>query len=257
MKVYHRFLPEIRNRYIPFNIINISTSLLLISLSKPTVIKLSENFRHFLEKITKKKKERKEKKEPLTMGRSSSPPGLDGDGNENGKNNAINNNNDTTTTNNDQGFYSIRDRFPFKRNPGHSRDRTKQYSLLERPLVRNRARFNRKGLLHLPFRGIYLFYFLIFFSVFAFAVASMVMQSSITAMLFRQGGERSWRRSIREGLRFGSSLKFMPAGISRLLAEGGGLDPMRSTDRIGFRGPRLALVSHTFFIFLLTIGLIN
>ncbi|MBA0721355.1 hypothetical protein Golax_008905, partial [Gossypium laxum] len=176
------------------------------------------------------------------MGRSSSPPGLDGDGNENGKNNAINNNSDTNNNNNDQGFYSIRDRFPFKRNPGHSRDRIKQYSLLERPLVRNRARFNRKGLLHFPFRGIYLFYFLIFFSVFAFAVASMVMQSSITAMLFRQGGERSWRRSIREGLRFGSSLKFMPAGISRLLAEGGGLDPMRSTDRIGFRGPRLALV---------------
>ncbi|MBA0624407.1 hypothetical protein Godav_009771, partial [Gossypium davidsonii] len=176
------------------------------------------------------------------MGRSSSPPGLDGDGNENGKNNAINNNSDTNNNNNDQGFYSIRDRFPFKRNPGHSRDRIKQYSLLERPLVRNRARFNRKGLLHFPFRGIYLFYFLIFFSVFAFAVASMVMQSSITAMLFRQGGERSWRRSIREGLRFGSSLKFMPAGISRLLAEGGGLDPMRSTDRIGLRGPRLALV---------------
>ncbi|TYH73379.1 hypothetical protein ES332_D05G325000v1 [Gossypium tomentosum] len=176
------------------------------------------------------------------MGRSSSPPGLDGDGNENGKNNAINNNSDTNNNNNDQGFYSIRDRFPFKRNPGHSRDRIKQYSLLERPLVRNRARFNRKGLLHFPFRGIYLFYFLIFFSVFAFAVASMVMQSSITAMLFRQGGERSWRRSIREGLRFGSSLKFMPAGISRLLAEGGRLDPMRSTDRIGLRGPRLALV---------------
>ncbi|MBA0808867.1 hypothetical protein Gohar_024571, partial [Gossypium harknessii] len=176
------------------------------------------------------------------MGRSSSPPGLDGDGSENGKNNAINNNSDTNNNNNDQGFYSIRDRFPFKRNPGHSRDRIKQYSLLERPLVRNRARFNRKGLLHFPFRGIYLFYFLIFFSVFAFAVASMVMQSSITAMLFRQGGERSWRRSIREGLRFGSSLKFMPARISRLLAEGGGLDPMRSTNRIGFRGPRLALV---------------
>ncbi|KAH1064563.1 hypothetical protein J1N35_029550 [Gossypium stocksii] len=176
------------------------------------------------------------------MGRSSSPPGLDGDGNENGKNNAINNNSDTNNSNNDQGFYSIRDRFPFKRNPGHSRDRIKQYSLLERPLVRNRARFNRKGLLHFPFRGIYLFYFLIFFSVFAFSVASMVMQSSITAMLFRQGGERSWRRSIRESLRFGSSLKFMPAGISRLLAEGGGLDPMRSTDRIGFRGPRLALI---------------
>ncbi|XP_039042024.1 uncharacterized protein LOC120180798 [Hibiscus syriacus] len=176
------------------------------------------------------------------MGRDSSPPRLDDNANENGKNNAINNNSDSNHNNNDQGIYSIRDRFPLKRNPGQSRDRTKQYSLLERPLVRNRARFNRKGLLHFPFRGIYLFYFLIFFSVFAFAVASMVMQSSITVMLFRQGGERSWRRSIREGLRFGSSLKFMPAGISRLLAEGGGLDPIRSTDRIGIRGPRLAVI---------------
>ncbi|KAK8691720.1 hypothetical protein V6N13_075219 [Hibiscus sabdariffa] len=172
------------------------------------------------------------------MGRNSSPPRLDGNGNENGKNNAINNNCDN---NNDQGLYSIRDRFPLKRNPGHSRDRTKQHSLLERPPVRNRARFNRKGLLHFPFRGIYLFYFLIFFSVFAFAVASMVMQSSITVTLFRQG-ERSWMRSIREGLRFGSSLKFMPAENPRLLAEGGGFDPMRSTDRIGIRGPRLAVI---------------
>ncbi|KAK8552749.1 hypothetical protein V6N13_121132 [Hibiscus sabdariffa] len=175
------------------------------------------------------------------MGRNSSPPRLDGNGSENGKNNAINNNSDNNN-NSDQGLYSIRDRFPLKRNPGHSRDRTKPYALLERPSVRNRARFNRKGLLHFPFRGIYFFYFLIFFSVFAFAVASMVMQSSITVMLFRQGGERSWRRSIREGLRFGSSLKFMPAGISRLLAEGGGLDPMRSTDRLGIHGPRLAVI---------------
>ncbi|XWS66256.1 hypothetical protein CRYUN_Cryun05aG0184000 [Craigia yunnanensis] len=168
------------------------------------------------------------------MGRNLSPPRLDGNGNENGKNKTINNNN--------QGFYSIRDRFPLKRNPGHSSDRTKQYSLIDRPLVRSHPRFNRKGLLLIPFRGIYLFYFLIFFSVFAFAVASMVMQSSITAMLFRQGGERGWRRFVREGMRFGSSLKFMPVGILRRLTEGGGLDRMRSTDRIGVRGPRLALI---------------
>ncbi|XVF23461.1 hypothetical protein REPUB_Repub13aG0040800 [Reevesia pubescens] len=173
------------------------------------------------------------------MGRNSSPPRHDGNGNENGKNNTINN---TSDNNNDQGFYSIRDRFPLKRNPGHTSERTKQSSLLDRPLVRTRHRFNRKGLLLFPFRGIYLFYFLIFFSVFAFAVASIVMQSSITAMVFRQGGERGWRRSIREGMRFGSSLKFMPVGISRRLTEGSGLDRMRSTDRIGVRGPRLALI---------------
>lgn len=218
-------------------------------------------FPQFLEKITKnkKKKERKRKrkrKKPLPMGRHSSPPRLDGNANENGKNNTINNNSDNIS---DQGFYSIRDRFPLKRNPGHTRDRTKQYSLLDRPLARTRPRFNRKGFLLFPFRGIYLFYFLIFFSVFAFAVASVVMQSSITAMLFRQGRERAWRRSVREGMMFGISLKFMPAGISRRLAEGGGLDRVRSTDRIGVRGPRLALVSDFFllFPFFLIIGLIN
>ena len=182
------------------------------------------------------------------MGRNPSPPRLDGNGNENGKNNTINDNSDNNINNNsDQGFYSIRDRFPFKRNPGHTRERSKQSSLLERPLVRTRPRFNRKGLLIFPFRGIYLFYFLIFFSVSAFAVASMVMQSSITAMLFRQGGERGWRRSVREGTRFGSSLKFMPVGITRRLADGSGLDRMRWTDKIGIRGPRLALVSDFFF----------
>ncbi|XVF82979.1 hypothetical protein PTKIN_Ptkin16aG0095800 [Pterospermum kingtungense] len=174
------------------------------------------------------------------MGRNSSPSILDDIGNENDKVNTSDNNNNNS---NDQGFYSIRDRFPLKRNPGHARDRTKQSSLLERPLVRSRPRFNRKGLLAFPFRGIYLFYFLIFFSVFAFAVASIVMQSSITAMVFRQGGERGWRRrSVREGMRFGSSLKFMPVGISRRLTESGGLDRMRSTDRIGIRRPTLALI---------------
>ncbi|XWS75245.1 hypothetical protein CRYUN_Cryun01aG0069000 [Craigia yunnanensis] len=177
------------------------------------------------------------------MGRNPSPPRLDGNGNENGKNNTTNNNSDSNNkNNNDQGFYSIRDRFPLKRNPGHTRDRTKQSSLLERPLVRTRPRFNRKGLFLFPFRGIYLFYFLIFFSVFAFALASMVMQCSITAMVFRQGREWGWRRSVREGMRLGSSLKFMPVGISRRLAEGGGLDRLKSTDRIGIRGPRLALI---------------
>ncbi|KAK6228328.1 hypothetical protein SCA6_000668 [Theobroma cacao] len=171
------------------------------------------------------------------MGRNSSPPILDGNGNENGKNKNSDNNNDD-----DQGFYSIRDRLPFKRNPIHTRDRTKQSSLLDRPLVRNRPRFNRKGFLLFPLRGIHLFYFLIFFSVFAFAMASMLMQSSIAAVVFRQGGERGWRKSVREGLRLGSTLKFMPAGMSRWVAEGGGLDRMRSTARIGVRGPRLALI---------------
>ncbi|KAK8653419.1 hypothetical protein V6N13_127421 [Hibiscus sabdariffa] len=164
------------------------------------------------------------------MGRNSSPPRQE----DNSKNNTINNN--------DQGLYSIRDRFILKRNSGHTWGRTKQSSLLDRHLVRSRHRFNRKGLLLCPFRGIYLFYFVVIFSVSAFAVASMVMQGSITRMVFRQGGERGWRRSTREGIRFGGSLKFSPVGISRRLAQGGGLDRVRSTDRIGIRGPRLALI---------------
>lgn len=44
---------------------------------------------------------------------------------------------------------------------------------------------------------------------------------------------------MREGLKFGSTLKFVP---SRQLAEGGGLDRARSERRIGVRPPRLALV---------------
>ena len=57
------------------------------------------------------------------MGRKLSPPRLD----DNGKNNTINNSSDNNSYTNDQGFYSIRDRFPLKRNPGPTRDRTKQF----------------------------------------------------------------------------------------------------------------------------------
>lgn len=64
----------------------------------------------------------------------------------------------------------------------------------------------------------------------------MVLQSSITSV-FSKSGDRG--RSLRDGLRFGSTLKFVPARVSR----GDGLDLLRSEPRIGVRAPRLALVS--------------
>lgn len=81
-------------------------------------------------------------------------------------------------------------------------------------------------------------YFVIFFAVFAFAMASMVLQSSITEIVFSEH-----RRSIREGLRLGSTLKFLPGRKSMGLAEGRGLDQARLQGRMGLRSPTLALVS--------------
>lgn len=87
-----------------------------------------------------------------------------------------------------------------------------------------------------------MFYFIIFFAVFAFAMASMVLESSITEMVFRPGYERIVRRSVRQGLKFGSALRFVPGGVSRQLADRDGLDRERTAVRKGIRGPRLALI---------------
>lgn len=148
---------------------------------------------------------------------------------------------------NDLGFHSIRDRFPLKRNPSHYRNRAKADSD-HSPLHRGRShhsRFNRKGLLWL--KGKSAFYSVVILAVFLFAMASMMLQSSITSV-FRQGGERG--RSLREGLRFGSTLKFVPAMVSRR----DGLDPLRSKPRIGLRAPRLALVSSVWMLFSFIFG---
>jgi hypothetical protein len=137
---------------------------------------------------------------------------------------------------NDLGFHSIRDRYPVKRNPIHHREPAKAST--DRSLfLRGRShpsRFNRKGLLWL--KGKSTFYSVVIFAVFLFALASMVLQSSITSV-FRQSGDRG--RSLRDGLRFGSTLKFVPARVSR----SDGLDSLRLEPRIGVRAPRLALVS--------------
>ncbi|XP_021890554.1 uncharacterized protein LOC110809134 [Carica papaya] len=171
------------------------------------------------------------------MGRNSPRLEIDGSGGGSGNGNA------TNSHSSDLGFHSIRDRFVFKRSSSHTRDRTR--SAVDRPSGRNRSHpvgrsLNRKGLLSLfKFRGAYLFYMVIFFAAFAFAMASMLLQSSITSV-FGQGNERG--RSVRDDLRFGSTLKFVPGRVARRLMEGNGLDRLRTTVRIGVRAPRLALI---------------
>ncbi|XP_050386595.1 uncharacterized protein LOC126802922 [Argentina anserina] len=140
---------------------------------------------------------------------------------------------------NDLGFHSIRDRVPFKRNPNpshHHRSRdhglpdcgpSSSSSLRQRP----HHRFIRKGF----FKGKSVFYSLLIFVVFGFAVATMVLQSSMTSV-FRQGSERGWLLS--QGLKFGSSLRFVP----RRLIKEDGLGEARKLPRIGVRPPRIALI---------------
>ncbi|RXI06580.1 hypothetical protein DVH24_025716 [Malus domestica] len=146
----------------------------------------------------------------------------------------------------DLGFHSIRDRFPFKRNPNpsHQRDRPRDVLTDRQPFPRapprSHHRFYRKGLLWLfPFKGKSAFYVVLVFALFVFAVATMLLQSSMT-LVFRQGSERG--RLLREGLKFGSTLRFMPGRVSKRVVEGDGLDRARNEARIGVRPPRLALI---------------
>ncbi|GFZ18428.1 hypothetical protein Acr_27g0001670 [Actinidia rufa] len=173
------------------------------------------------------------------MGRNSASPDLDSNGG---------GGDDIDTAVAGQGFRSIRDRIRFKRHPnrasapapalplriGPRRRRCRIGSGAAADLTTTAAPPARRFLLF-PFRGRSLFYFCAFFAVFVFALASMVLQSSI-ASVFRSG------RSVREGLKFGSSLKFVPWGLDREF----GLDRLRSQPRLGVRPPRLAL-SHKRF----------
>lgn len=153
----------------------------------------------------------------------------------------------------DVGFSSIRGRFPFKRNPNLNRDRHRSSSDRQLPRSANSSRshlhnrFTRKGFLSLfPFfKGKSGLYALIFVVVFLFALASMVMQNSITSV-FRQRNEGS--RYLREGLKFGSTIKFVPGKVSQKFLSGDGLDRLRSQPRIGVRSPRIALVSSVNFL---------
>ncbi|KAK7268471.1 hypothetical protein RIF29_21170 [Crotalaria pallida] len=151
---------------------------------------------------------------------------------------------------NDVGFHSIRGRFPFKRNPNHHRHR----SFPDRQLPRTNTtatnyrshllhnRFTRKGLLWLfPFfffKGKSRFYATVIAVVFLFALASMVMQSSIASVWQRS----EHGRNLRDGLKFGSTLRFVPGRVSQRFLAGDGLDRVRSQPRIGVRAPRIALI---------------
>ncbi|OIV90590.1 hypothetical protein TanjilG_01671 [Lupinus angustifolius] len=159
---------------------------------------------------------------------------------------------DDATASNDVGFHSIRGRFPFKRNPTYHRHR----SFSDRQLPRtnnvnnsnntNRShlhnRFTRKGLLWLfPlffFKGKSRFYALIIAVLFLFALASMVMQSSIASVWQRSENGRN----LREGLKFGSTLKFVPGRVLKRFLDRNGLDRVRSQPRIGVRAPRIAII---------------
>lgn len=69
-------------------------------------------------------------------------------------------------------------------------------------------------------------------------------------MVFRMGsGSERKGRSVREGLKFGSSLQFVP----RINVS---LDRARSDHRIGVRPPRLALVSSIFVVIVVVVEVI-
>lgn len=171
------------------------------------------------------------------MGRNSSPSPdntFDGNGNASAGAGA-----------NDLGLRSIRDRLRFKRNPNPSHNGDRAKSFADRgPPVRGRShyngRFNRRGFLSpFLFKGKSAFYLVIISAVFLFALASMVLQSSITSV-FKQGSDKG--RLLRDGLRFGTTLRFVPGRISRRLVEANGFDRLRNEPRFAVRMPRLALV---------------
>ncbi|KAK9283587.1 hypothetical protein L1049_011836 [Liquidambar formosana] len=152
----------------------------------------------------------------------------------------------TTTTSTSTSGRGFNYRLLFRRNPNPNpnpnpdTDRTRSSSS-DRPWRNHHRshpnRSTRKGW-SFSFRGTSC---LIFLAVFLFALASIVLQSKITSV-FRPGSERRGR-SFRDGLKFGSALKFVPSErLVRRFEERGGLDRMRNESRIGIRPPRIALI---------------
>ncbi|CAI0410803.1 unnamed protein product [Linum tenue] len=159
-----------------------------------------------------------------------------------------------TTGGSDQTSHSIRDRLRFKRNPNQATSPTASTSGRGTKSREDRAPSSRSRWHHhhgtggrrkswFAFRGVYLFYFVIVFSVLAFAIASVLLQSSVTSVMFSTGWSEH-RRSVGEGLRLGTTLKFVPGIRSRPLVEGQGLDQIRMQQvaRVGLRAPRLAII---------------
>ncbi|CAO2842179.1 unnamed protein product [Amaranthus hypochondriacus] len=133
----------------------------------------------------------------------------------------------------DLGFRSNYDRSLFKRtHPPHSSD-TSKLSDRQFSATGQRFRSRRKTF---QFKGNSLVYVIILVAVFGFALASMVLQSSITSV-FRQGVNVGGMSS--QGLKLGTSLRFVPSMRYR---EEGRLDLLRKLPRIGVRAPRIALI---------------
>ncbi|KAL8159905.1 hypothetical protein V2J09_001442 [Rumex salicifolius] len=138
---------------------------------------------------------------------------------------------DDVSNNGDLSFRSSHEqRSLVKRTHPHS-DRSKFSDRVPRTGGRHPSR--RKALF--PFKGRSLIYMAMLLAVFGFAIASMVLQSSITSV-FRPG-ERG--RSLMPGLKFGSSLKFLPL---KRLDEDGLLERLRVEARVAIRPPTIALV---------------
>lgn len=154
-----------------------------------------------------------------------------------GQNSPSTNDGDNSNANSDgTGSYPIRGRFPFKRNPKPAPLPLSKSSNRRRPTVPGGRHFVLRKLFSV--RGTSLFYLCILIAVFTFALASMVLQSSIASMVFRQGGGERIGRTVREGLKFGSSLKF----VSSMIDRGFEIERARNKPRIGVRSPRLAII---------------
>ncbi|KAL4575261.1 hypothetical protein LXL04_022103 [Taraxacum kok-saghyz] len=160
-----------------------------------------------------------------------------------GQNSPSTNDGDNSNANSDgTGLYPIRGRFPFKRNPKPASIPLSKSSAAVSLSDRRRSHVHG-GRSVVPrklcsVRGTSLFYLCILIAVFAFALASMVLQSSIASMVFRQGGGERIGRTVREGLKFGSSLKFISSRIDRSFE----LERARDKPRVGVRSPRLAII---------------
>ncbi|XP_074366325.1 uncharacterized protein LOC141707188 isoform X1 [Apium graveolens] len=136
------------------------------------------------------------------------------------------------------GFRSIRDRFKRSSTDRGVSDR-KTTSLPDRQWRRSQNRSMLRKCLLFPLKCRSLLYCCVLFAVFAFAMASMVLQTSIMSV-FRQGNERG--KAVRTGLKFGSSLEFVPWRTEKRIELGGGIEWLRKQPRVVVRPPKLAII---------------
>ncbi|KAH9610710.1 hypothetical protein KSS87_021701 [Heliosperma pusillum] len=117
--------------------------------------------------------------------------------------------------------------------------RTHRGKLLDRHLSGGRHRSRRKTF---QLKGNSMIYWIILLAVFGFALASMLLQSSITSV-FRQGGGRAHRRLPAPGITFGTFLSFHSP--NRFLFQGRRHIHHLRMDNTNFsalRPPKLALI---------------